>query len=75
MIGDGYNDLMALNEADIGISLSESNLLLGASFAVKDLSQVVDLILEGKNVERQIIDASKYVSICQFLMIGVAFIL
>ena len=75
MIGDGYNDLMALNEADIGISLSESNLLLGASFAVKDLSQVVDLILEGKNVERQIIDVSKYVSICQFLMIGVAFIL
>ena len=49
MVGDGANDLIAIKEADVGIGISSSDAIYSASFAVSELSQITDVILESKN--------------------------
>lgn len=48
--GDGANDCGALKAADIGISLSESEASVAAPFSsnIKNISCVVDILLEGR---------------------------
>jgi P-type E1-E2 ATPase len=41
MVGDGANDLIAIKDADVGIGISSSDAVYSASFAVKDLSQIL----------------------------------
>lgn len=45
MVGDGANDLIAIKEADVGIGISSSDAIYSAAFAIKDLSQIVHIIL------------------------------
>lgn len=49
MVGDGANDLIAIKEADLGIGISSSDAIYSAAFAIQDLSQIIDIILEAKN--------------------------
>lgn len=44
MVGDGANDLIAIKEADVGIGLAEADAVLSSSFAIKNLSQVSQII-------------------------------
>lgn len=44
MVGDGANDLIAIKEADVGIGISSTDAVYSASFAVKDLSQIIEII-------------------------------
>jgi P-type E1-E2 ATPase len=45
MVGDGANDLIALKEANIGIGLSSSDAIYGATFSVPSLSHVIEVII------------------------------
>ena len=49
MVGDGANDLIAIKEADVGIGISSSDAVYSASFAITELSQIPQIILEAKN--------------------------
>lgn len=49
MVGDGANDLIAIKDADLGIGISSSDAVYSAAFAIKDLSQIVEILCEGKN--------------------------
>ncbi len=69
MVGDGANDLIAIKEADLGIGISSSDAIYSSSFAVKELSQIIEILSESKNVERQIYEMSKYYGITQFISI------
>jgi len=69
MVGDGANDLIAIKDADVGIGISSSDAIYSASFAVQNLCQIIDIIKESKNTERQIVDIVQYFSILQFLSI------
>ena len=53
----------------MGIGISSSDAVYSASFAITDLSQIVQIILEAKNTERQINEMSKYYGITQFISI------
>ena len=45
MVGDGANDLIAIKEADVGIGISSTDAVYSASFSIKDLSQIIEIIL------------------------------
>lgn len=40
MVGDGMNDLMAINESDIGISINSSDAMYGSDFSISNLNQI-----------------------------------
>lgn len=63
MVGDGANDLIAIKDADIGIGISSGDAVYSASFSIANLSQIIELICESRNTERQIIE------ICRFTML------
>jgi len=44
MVGDGANDLIAIKEADVGIGISNSDGIYSSSFAVRNLSQIMEII-------------------------------
>lgn len=67
MVGDGANDLIAIKEADVGIGISSTDAVYSASFAVKDLSQIIDIICESKSTERQIIEMTQYFVMTNFM--------
>jgi magnesium-transporting ATPase (P-type) len=69
MVGDGANDLIAIKEADVGMGISSSDAVYSASFAIGELSQIIQIVLESKNTERQINEMAKYYGITQFLSI------
>ena len=69
MVGDGANDLIAIKEANVGIGFSNCDAVYSASFAVESLSQVVLLVREAKNVERQVMDMVQYFSFLNFMNI------
>ena len=56
MVGDGANDLIAIKEANIGIGFSNCDAVYSSSFAVESLNQIITIIREAKNVERQVLD-------------------
>jgi magnesium-transporting ATPase (P-type) len=45
MVGDGANDLIAIKEADVGIGISSTDAVYSASFAIKDLAQIIEIVL------------------------------
>lgn len=49
--------------------MSSSDAVYSASFAITDLSQIIQIILEAKNTERQINEMAKYYGITQFISI------
>lgn len=75
MVGDGANDLIAIKDADVGIGISSTDAVYSASFAVKDLGQIIEIIRESKNTERQIVDMTQYFCIINFLSITSTIIL
>jgi cation-transporting ATPase 13A3/4/5 len=75
MVGDGANDLIAIKEAHVGIGISSSDAVFSASFAVKELDQILEVIRESKNTERQIVEMTKYYGLTQFTSIVVTLIL
>ena len=40
MVGDGANDLMAIQEADLGIGIADTDSSYGAGFSIENLSQI-----------------------------------
>jgi len=44
MVGDGANDLIAIKEADVGIGVEGTDAVFSASFAIKHLSQIIEII-------------------------------
>ncbi len=75
MVGDGANDLIAIKEADVGIGIAEADAVYSAAFAVKQLSQIEEIIKEAKNAERQIIEIVQFFGVCQLLSLTMAIIL
>jgi P-type E1-E2 ATPase len=75
MVGDGANDLIAIKDADMGVAIGSSDAFYSASFAVKDLSQIVDILCESINTERQIVELTQYYSIINFIYITTTIIL
>ena len=77
MVGDGANDLIAIKQANIGIGIQESDGVYSSSFGVKTLSQVVTIVKEGKNAERQVVEMVLYftlniylVNVCMAVMLN-----
>jgi P-type E1-E2 ATPase len=75
MVGDGANDLIAIKKADVGIGISNSDAFYSAAFTIKDLSQIINILCEGKSTERQIVDLTQYYSIINFICITTTLIL
>lgn len=75
MVGDGANDLIAIRDADVGIGLTSSDAIYGATFSVPSLSHVIDVIVEAKNSERQVIEGTRYYGLVQFMTIPIVLIL
>lgn len=75
MVGDGANDLIAIKEADVGIGISSSDAVYSASFAIKDLSQIIEIICESKNTEKQIVEMVEYFCIVNFMAVVTTIIL
>jgi magnesium-transporting ATPase (P-type) len=51
------------------MGISSSDAVYSASFAIGELSQIIQIVLESKNTERQINEMAKYYGITQFLSI------
>lgn len=69
MVGDGANDLIAIKQAHVGIGISSSDAVYSASFAVLELADILKIILQSKNTERQIVQMTKYYGMTQFTSI------
>lgn len=80
MVGDGANDCIALKTADIGISLSEAEASIAASFTskVQDISCVIKLLREGRAALVTSFSCFKYMalySMVQFVTIVLEYFL
>ena len=75
MVGDGANDLIAIKEADVGIGIRASDAVYRASFAVTRLEQILEILREGKNTERQLIEIVQYYGICSMLNVAQTLVL
>ena len=60
MCGDGANDLLALKEADLSLGIQESDASYGASFSIKNLLDVDEIIRESKCTLANIIQLYTY---------------
>lgn len=69
MVGDGANDLIAIKDADVGIGITSTDAVYSASFAVRTLSQIDEIIREAKNIERQLVDIVQYFGVCSAISV------
>ena len=69
MVGDGANDLMAIKEADVGISLANSEGTLSADFVVSTLDQIEKIVREGKSISSIVIESLMILFVSTWLYI------
>ena len=56
MVGDGTNDLMAINESDIGISINSTDAMYSSHFSISNLNQIEIIICESKAGELKLVE-------------------
>lgn len=69
MCGDGANDLMAIRVANVGIGLSNTDASYSASFTIKDILEVDDIIRESKATCCNIIEVIRYYELISIVKI------
>lgn len=75
MVGDGTNDRMALQAADLAIALEDGDAKERAHFSVTNLSCIGDILNESKQNEYNSFRMVKYLTLSQLVYIVSALIL
>jgi cation-transporting ATPase 13A3/4/5 len=78
MCGDGANDCGALSAADIGVSVSNAESSIAAPFTGKNVSCVVEVLIEGKGALVTSFQCFKFMalySLIQFVTVSALYIL
>ena len=75
MCGDGANDLIAIREADVGIGISNSDASYGASFTIREMADIDQLIRESKCACANIVEMFRYYGSTSFLKITCSLLL
>ena len=66
MCGDGANDLLALKQADLSIGLQQTDASYGSSFTASNLTDIPEIIREGKTVSYNIVHIVQFYISCYF---------
>ena len=69
MAGDGANDLMAIKEADVGLGINDSDASYAASFTIKSLADISEVVKESKSSEQNIIEIVRYYGSLSFVRV------
>ncbi len=67
MVGDGANDILAINMADVGIGINHCKSSYGSSYSVPDEGSVLRVVTEGKATVANLMDQSRYTVIVNIL--------
>ena len=69
MVGDGANDLMAIKQANVGIGISNSDAVYSATFAAQSLHNIVEIVLQAKNIQRQIVEMAQFYGLINLISV------